>query len=278
MTRRLDGHVIVVTGSTSGLGRTMVQVFASEGASVAITGRSAGRGRAVEQEIGASGGDALFIPMDIADEDDVRTAIDTAEHTFGRVTGLVNNAAWVQDRDGLDGPLSEIETENWERLLRVDLTGMFLASKYGLRAIARSGGGSVVNISSAAGVRGQLGGHAYAAAKGAIQALTRSMAVYYSRYHIRVNCLGVGTIDTGEGRLKAILDDPVTGPGLRQHYLGRAGTPLEVAHAAAFLLSAEAGFVNGALLPVDNGATIRSHTFGTIVDMRDVPPPADPWI
>ena len=271
----LSGHVILVTGSTAGLGKAMVMDFARRGASVVVTGRTSERGEAVEREIRANGGNALFVPVDITVESDVERAMDAAIGKFGKLTGLVNNAALVQGRR--DGPITEIETDDWLRLVSVDLNGTYFALKHGLRAIARSGGGSVVNISSAAGVRGQIGNNGYAACKGAIQALTRSLAVYYSRYDIRVNCLIVGTIDTGEGKLKDLLDDPVTGPKLRQQYLGRVGRPEEVASAAAFLLSSEASFINGVELPVDNGATAKGHNINVPRDMAGIETVPNPW-
>jgi len=170
-------------------------------------------------------------------------AVVAAEATFGKLTGLVNNAVLIQSRK--DGPITEIETEDWLQLVSVDLNGTCFALKHGLKAIAWSGGGCGVNISSVAGVRGQIGKNGYAACKGAIQSLARSLAVYYSCYNILVNCLLVGTIATGEGQLKDLLVDPVTGPKLRQQYLGRIGTPQEVANAAPFLMSAEASSSTG---------------------------------
>jgi NAD(P)-dependent dehydrogenase (short-subunit alcohol dehydrogenase family) len=276
MTARLDGQVILITGSTAGIGRAMAERFASSGARVVITGRSVDRGRSVEQLIRSNGGEALFVPMDIGEEAQVQAAVAAAEQTFGKLTGLVNNAATIQGRK--DGPITEIETDDWLNILRVDLTGTYFALKYGLRAIARAGGGSVVNISSTAGVRGQIGNNGYAACKGAIQALTRSLAVYYSRYLIRVNCLIVGTIDTGEGKLKQLLDSPDTGPKLIQQYLGRVGRPVEVADAAAFLLSNEASFINGVELPVDNGATMKGHAINKPRDMAGIAAPPNPWV
>jgi len=275
VTARLDDQVILITGSTAGIGRSMAERFAAVGAKVIVTGRTAERGEAVVRGIRDSGGEAIFVATDIGVEDQVRAAVDAAEATYGKLTGLVNNAATIQGRR--DGPITEIETDDWLEILRVDLTGTYFALKYGLKAIARAGGGAVVNISSAAGIRGQIGNNGYAACKGAIQALTRSMAVYYSRYLIRVNCLIVGTIDTGEGRLRDLLASPDTGPKLLEQYLGRVGKPREVADAAAFLLSEEASFINGVELPVDNGATSKGHAINKPREMAGVPPPANPW-
>jgi NAD(P)-dependent dehydrogenase (short-subunit alcohol dehydrogenase family) len=273
MTARLDGQVILVTGSTAGLGRDMALRFAGAGARVVVTGRNRERGEAVTREIGER---AIYAPMDMAVEADVEAAVAVAVERFGKLTSLVNNAATIQGRK--DGPLTEIASEDWLHILNTDLSGTYYALKHGLRAIAKAGGGAVVNISSAAGLRGQTGNHAYTAAKGAIQALTRALATYYSRYLIRVNCLVVGTIDTGEGKVRALLGDPEIGPKLRQHYLGRVGEPREVSDAAAFLLSNEASFINGVELCVDNGVTAKGHAINPAPDMADAPPPPNRWI
>jgi NAD(P)-dependent dehydrogenase (short-subunit alcohol dehydrogenase family) len=273
MTARLDGQVILITGSTAGLGRDMAERFAAAGACVVVTGRSRDRGEAIASALGDR---AAYAPMDMAKEAEVEAAVQTAVARFGKLTGLVNNAATIQGRR--DGPLTEIETDDWLRIVNTDLAGTYYALKHGLRAIARTGGGAVVNISSAAGLRGQTGNHAYTACKGAIQALTRGLATYYSRYLIRVNCLVVGTIDTGAGKVRALLDDPEIGPKLRQHYLGRVGRPSEVSDAAAFLLSDEASFINGVELPVDNGVTSKGHAINPAPDMAGVPPPPNRWV
>jgi len=273
---RLRNHVILVTGSTAGLGSAMAERFAREGAKVVITGRSAERGRDMQRKLEDLGADALFVAMDVAKEDQVKAAVGAAVERFGKLTGLVNNAAWIQDRN--DGPLTEISAETWRKLISVDLDGVFYASKYGLKAIARAGGGAVVNMSSTGGIRGQVSSHCYGACKGAIQSLTLQMATYYSRYNIRTNCLVVGPVDTGEGRLRGIVDDPVKGRRLRHQYMGRVGQPHEVAAAAAFLMSSDASFINGCLLPVENGGTIRSHTAHGAIDMADVGPPSNDWV
>ncbi|MET0984544.1 MAG: SDR family oxidoreductase [Steroidobacteraceae bacterium] len=275
MTALLEGQVILITGSTAGLGATMAETFARHSAAVVITGRRLERGQEVERRIESAGGRALFVQMDMCSEDQVAAAVAAAVAKFGKLTGLVNNAAWIQGRP--DAPITEIDTQAWRAMLASDLDGFFFASKHAIRAIAIAGGGSVVNMSSAAGVRGQLSGHAYTACKGAIQSLTPAMAAYYSRYNIRVNCLVAGTFDTGEGRLRELLTDPVVGTKLRQHYLGRVGEPRELADATAFLLSPAASFINGILLPVDNGATSKSHSLSPVVNMAGVPDPANDW-
>ena len=273
---RLKDEVILITGSTAGLGAAMAERFALEGAKVVITGRSEDRGRQMRERLEALGTEALFVAMDVSREEDVKAAVGAAADRFGKLTGLVNNAAWIQNRN--DGPLTEISTETWRKLTSVELDGVFFASKYGLKAIARAGGGSVLNMSSTGGIRGQVSSHCYGACKGAIQSLTLQMATYYSRYRIRTNCLIVGPVDTGEGRLRAIVEDPVKGRKLRHQYMGRVGQPREVASSAAFLMSADASFINGVMLPVDNGGTIRSHTAHGAINMADVDPPSNDWV
>jgi NAD(P)-dependent dehydrogenase (short-subunit alcohol dehydrogenase family) len=273
---RLKDDVILITGSTAGLGAAMAERFAREGAKVVITGRSEDRGRQMRERLEALGTEALFVTMDVAQEEDVKAAVGAAVDRFGKLTGLVNNAAWIQNRN--DGPLTELSAETWRKLTSVDLDGVFFASKYGLKAIAQAGGGAVLNMSSTGGIRGQMSSHCYGACKGAIQSLTLQMATYYSRYRIRTNCLIVGPFDTGEGRLRAIVEDPVMGRKLRHQYMGRVGQPHEVAASAAFLMSADASFINGAMLPVDNGGTIRSHTAQGAINMADVDPPSNDWV
>lgn len=146
---RLDDQVVMVTGSTHGIGRRMVEVFAAEGAGVVVTGRSRDAGADIADSITSSGGDAMYVPMDVTSEDDIRDAVAAAVDRFGRLTALVNNAAWIQGRWRVDGPVTEIELDDWERIIRVNLTSAYLASKYALREIVRAGGGSVLHIASA---------------------------------------------------------------------------------------------------------------------------------
>jgi 3-oxoacyl-[acyl-carrier protein] reductase len=254
----------------------MARRFASEGATVIITGRTEQRGAAIQQQIEDEGGKALFVKMDVSDEEQVIAGIAKTVETFGKLTGLVNNAAWVQDRN--DAPLTELDTDHWKRLIESDLHGFFHTSKHGLKAIAAAGGGAVVNMSSTAGIRGHMASHSYSACKGAIQSLTQSMGAYYSRYKIRVNCLVVGPFDTGEPRLRAIFEDPVKSAKVRHQYLGRVGQPHEVAAAAAFLMSRDASYINGVLLPVDNGGTMRGHTGNGVINMSGIAPPENDWV
>lgn len=271
MSRSLDDQVVLITGSTRGIGRAMAEVFAAEGAQVVITGRSREKGEETEAAIQAAGGQALYVPMDITEPGDVERAVHEAVKRFGRLTSLVNNAAWVQGRWAVDGPVSEIELENWEKIIQVNLTGTFLASKYALPEIARAGGGSVLNIASTAAMSGRAGLDAYTASKGGMVSMTRSMAAYYSRYSIRVNCLVIGFVDTGEPAIAAMLADPQFGPMIRKYYMGRIGRPVDIAYSAAHLISNQAEFITGAIIAVDGGATGVSHMDRQVPDMPGIP-------
>jgi NAD(P)-dependent dehydrogenase (short-subunit alcohol dehydrogenase family) len=271
MDKELEGQSVLITGSTHGIGRAMATLFAQEGANVVITGRSRDEGRALEEEIDGSGGRSLFVPMDVTIEADVQNAVAAAVAAFGGLTTLVNNAAWVQGSWGADGPVTEIALEDWEKIIRVNLTGSFLASKYALPEIVRSGGGSVLNIASTAAIQGRPGMDGYSASKGALVSLTRSMAAYYSRYAVRVNCLAVGFIDTGEPALKALLDDESFGPMVRSYYMGRIGTPADVAYTAAHLISDRGSYFTGSVVVADFGATGVGHMDIQVPDMPGFP-------
>jgi NAD(P)-dependent dehydrogenase (short-subunit alcohol dehydrogenase family) len=267
---RLAGETILITGSTKGLGRAMAETFAAEGARVAVSGRSESDGKEVVAGITDAGGQAMFVRLDVTDESSVRDAVTQSVQTFGKLTGLVNNAAWVQGRWKVDGPVTEISLENWEKILRVNLTGAFLASKYALPEIAKAGGGAVLNMSSVSAMRGRIGVDAYTASKGALVSLTRSMAYYYARYGIRVNCLVPGFIDTGQPSIKAMASDPVFGAQLMRHYLGKLGRPEDVALTAAHLMSHEAAFTTATIITVDGGDTGISHLDRDVPDMPGI--------
>lgn len=255
---RLDGHVAIVTGSTRGIGSATAERFAAEGAAVVVTGRSVEAGRDVERSIRAAGGEATFVPTDLAVEDDVVAMVRTATERYGKVTILVNNAAPTElmGPGRLDRRVTDLTNEGWDAILRVGLTAVIWACKYAIPEMARAGGGAVVNISSAASILGTPGLDTYTCIKGALNALTRSLAVEYAPDGIRVNGIVSGMVLTSEGAHK-MMDDPVIGGATKAMHLTRLGLPADIANAALFLASDEAAFVTGALLPVDGGVTAR---------------------
>jgi 3-oxoacyl-[acyl-carrier protein] reductase len=255
---RLEDEVALVTGSTRGIGRAIAVRFAREGAKVVVTGRTEDAGREVEREIRDAGGDAIYVRTDMGQEDDVVAAVRTAVDTFGKLTTLVNNAAPTElmGPGRLDRRVTELTNEGWDSIMLVALKAVVWACKYAIPELAAAGGGAVVNISSAASMLGTPGLDTYTAAKGALNTLTRSMAVEYAPDGVRVNCIVSGMVLTSEGAFK-MMDDPVIGGATKAMHLTRLGLPDDIANAALFLASDEAAFVTGAILPVDGGVTAR---------------------
>jgi NAD(P)-dependent dehydrogenase (short-subunit alcohol dehydrogenase family) len=246
---RLDGKVAMVSGSTRGIGRSIAQMFATEGAKVAVTGRTVERGNKVVDLIRRDGGEAEFFELDVTREDSVATVIDAVVKRFGALTTLVNNAAPTVEVGTNIKPLVDVTTEEWNHILLSALTGnVFWACKYGIPHLAAAGGGSVINISSGQSVVGMGGFSAYGAAKSAMNSLTRSIAVEEASRNIRCNTLLVG-------RVVAKGD---TGAGITPGHLTRLGIPNDIAYAAVFLASDESAFVTGSMLTADGGFTINA--------------------
>jgi NAD(P)-dependent dehydrogenase (short-subunit alcohol dehydrogenase family) len=255
---RLVDKVALVTGSTRGIGRATAVRFAREGAKVIVTGRTESAGREVEREIRDAGGDATYVRTDLADEDDVIRAVRAAVDNYGKLTTLVNNAAPTElmGPGRLDRRVTELTNEGWDSIMLVALKAVVWACKYAIPEMVTAGGGAIVNISSAASLLGTPGLDTYTAAKGALNTLTRSMAVEYAADGVRVNCIVSGMVLTSEGAFK-MMEDPVIGGATKAMHLTRLGLPDDIASAALFLASDEAAFVTGAILPVDGGVTAR---------------------
>ena len=246
---RLEGKVALVSGSTRGIGRSIAQMFAAEGAKVAVTGRTVERGQKVVDLITSEGGEAEFFALDVTQEDSVASVIDGVVERFGSLTTLVNNAAPTVEVASFIKPLVDVTTEEWELILRSALTGnVFWSCKYGIPHLAAAGGGSIINISSGQSVIGMGGFSAYAAAKGGMNSLTRSIAVEAAADNIRCNTIVVG-------RVVAKGD---SGAGITPGNLTRLGVPNDIAYAATFLASDEAAFVTGSILTADGGFTINA--------------------
>ena len=255
---RLADKVAIVTGSTRGIGRATAIRFAAEGAGVIITGRSVDEGTAIEQQIRGAGGKATYVRTDLSNEDDVIGMVKAAVDNYGKLTTLVNNAAPTElmGPGRLDRRVTELENDAWDSIMLVALKAVVWACKYSIPAMAKAGGGTIVNISSAASILGTPGLDTYTAAKGALNTLTRSMAVEYAADNIRSNCIVSGMVLTSEGAFK-MMDDPIIGGATKAMHLTRLGVPDDIANAALFLASDESAFITGAIIPVDGGVTAR---------------------
>jgi NAD(P)-dependent dehydrogenase (short-subunit alcohol dehydrogenase family) len=257
---RLQGQVAIVTGATKGIGRIIAAALAAEGAKVVVTGRTVKRGEAVAAAIQATGGEAMFIQADVGDEASTQMVIERTVDAYGALTTVVNNAAPTDllQRGKLVG---DIDLGDWDAVLRVTLTGPMLMSKYAIPHLTAAGGGTIVNISSDAGVRATLGFAHYCAAKAGLNALTRSIAVEYGPVNIRSNAIQVGQILPPQA-VDPISSDPVLGPRLRAAHRLRFGRREDIAAAVVYLASDEASFVTGTTIPVDGGASVMTNLLG----------------
>jgi NAD(P)-dependent dehydrogenase (short-subunit alcohol dehydrogenase family) len=254
---RLEGKVALITGATAGIGAGIVDMFAREGARVAFTGRSKDKGAAVEARVRAAGGTALYIPADNTVEADIAAAVATTVDTYGSLTTLVNNAAATEiSGGGADSSVADIDNEVWDSIIRTALYGAFWASKYSIPHMKTAGSGSIVNISASSSVLAIRTRPAYQASKGAINSLTRQLAIDYGGDDIRANAIIVGFINTGGDLMqKLVADEAYIGVIRDMVLLPRLGEPADIAAAAVYLSSDESKYVTGVLLPVDGGAT-----------------------
>jgi NAD(P)-dependent dehydrogenase (short-subunit alcohol dehydrogenase family) len=263
---RLSGKVAIITGGANGIGAATAVLFAREGARVVIADRDASAGEATAASIRATGGETLFVPTDVSRDTDLDALVQRALEQYGALHVLINAA-------GIDvqGTVVDTEPERWQRVLDVNLTGIYRACRFAIPAMIRSGGGSIVNIASLQGMYGWPHYAAYAASKAGILGLTRQIVVDYAHQAIRCNAISPGAIETQLGansdRLEpAFADDPAAqaaaaptaaAPPSTPSRLLSAGRPEDVAHAALFLASDDARHINGHNLVVDGGASAR---------------------
>ena len=255
MGSRLANKIAVITGAGSGMGKAMAELFSSEGAKVVCADIS-GKQDEVAAAIGAK---AVPLRADVTKEDDVRNMIAFAERTFGRVDVLCNNAGY----GGNIGPVHEQTAEEWERVHSINLRGVFFGIKYGVMAMMKTGGGAIVNTTSAAGVVGWKGLAMYGASKAGVNQLTKSAAIDYVDYKIRINAVAPGTIWTGMVEAsKQYPEPPPHFPRLPGIPMDRWGRAQEIAAAALYLASDEAAYITGHILPVDGGYCIGFSGMG----------------
>lgn len=249
MSGRLSGKRAIVTGGAMGIGRATVRLFVAEGGTVVIADIDERPAMDLAAELG---GNAHFIRCDVSREADIEALLAEGTRLLGGLDVLVNNAGML-----LFQPLSEFTVETWDRVFAVNVRSHFLTIKHALPHLKKAGGGSIVNMSSLAGLRGGVGGTAYSASKGAINALTSAAAVEFAPDKIRVNAVCPGWIDTrfNDQAISFMGGVGVRDEAIRTHTpLGRQGTPEEVAALVLYLASEESAFVTAQSLSINGGA------------------------
>jgi NAD(P)-dependent dehydrogenase (short-subunit alcohol dehydrogenase family) len=259
---RLSGKVAIVTGGASGIGAETARVFAGHGATVVVCDVNAALGQAVVEEIGGSGGEAIFRPLEVTGEDQWTALVAETEGSYGKLD-VLTNIAGISGRDPQQniqttltaGGLLEDQTlAQWHRVMEVNATGTFLGTKSAIASMRRAGGGSIINISSICGIIGSYANAAYHASKGAVRIFSKAAAIQYAPDGIRVNSIHPGFVST-----------PMTEPGhanpevAKQRIavtpLGRYGVPRDIAMGCLYLASDEAAWITGSELVIDGGVT-----------------------
>lgn len=252
MGNRLIGKVIVVTGSTKGIGRGIAISMAKEGAKVVVSGRSEDEGRNLVEEIHNLGGSSIFVKTDISKVEDCKNLIEQTKKHFGRIDGLVNNAG-IFPR----GSLLETEEDLFDEIFDVNIKGAFFCTKYAISMMIRNNGGSIVNIGSTHAFGGSFDLAAYSCSKGALYTLTKHIAYNYARYNIRANWITVGWVVT-PGEIERVYKQGHDEEWLRmqgEKYIpmGRFQTPEDIANGVIYLLSDESEQVTGADIHITGG-------------------------
>jgi NAD(P)-dependent dehydrogenase (short-subunit alcohol dehydrogenase family) len=249
---RLKDNVSLITGAASGIGRESALLFAKEGSKVVVADISEKGGEQTVSMIKDSGGEASFIPCDVSKDGDVQTIIEFAENTYGELNVLFNNAGIFHDNDT---SVLETDEQTWDMVMDVNVKGVFLGCKYGIPALLRAGGGSVINTASFVALLGAATSQiAYTASKGAVLAMTREIAVEFARQNIRVNAICPGPVKT------PLLEELLADEAFKKRRLihipaGRPAEAGEIARAALFLASSESSYINGSIFTVDGGIT-----------------------
>lgn len=251
--KRLDGKVTIITGGGSGIGRATAILFAEEGSKIVVADAIPAGGEETVRTVRELGGEAIFVKADVSRVDDVRAMVEATVQTFGRLDCAVNNA-------GVTAPPTSIRRtteESWDRIIAINLTGVFLCMKYEIPVMLKGGGGAIVNVASVTGLVGDGGHPAYAASKHGVVGLTKTVALQYADRNIRVNAVCPGVIRTPM-IMNLIAEYPEVKPIMEgMSPMKRFGEAEEVGRVILFLCTPDASYINGIALPIDGGHVAR---------------------
>ena len=252
---RLDGKVTIITGGGSGMGRTAAELFAKEGARVVVADFSEASGEAVVAGVQAAGGEATFVKADVSNEADARGMVQHAIATYGRVDVLYNNAGVMPEADH---SVIDTDVDTWDKVMAVNVRGVFLGCKYAIPQMLEQGSGSIISTASFVAILGcSVPQDAYTASKGAVLALTRSMAVQFAGRGVRANSISPGPIETPLLMDWLLKDEAAKQLRLNRNPSGRFGKPEEIVNVAIYLASDESKWTNGANFVIDGGITVN---------------------
>jgi len=243
----LNGKVAIVTGAASGIGLATAKALADKGVKVVLSDYNEAAGKSETEELKSKGADVIFIAANVALEKSVQNLVTETVKNYGKLDIMVNNAGIA-----IVKPTEELTFEEYKNVISINQDGMFLGSKYAIKEMLKTGGGSIVNLASVLGLVGQAGALAYNASKGAVTIFSKSLAAEYATRNIRVNTVHPGYVDTGMVNPTALGDVMYNGL-VALHPIGRLGRPDEIAHGIVFLCENE--FVTGSSLVIDGGYT-----------------------
>lgn len=257
---KLDGKIAAISGAGSGIGRSAARLFAKQGAKVAVLELQESLGQEIADEITANGGEALFVPTDVTLPDSVEQAMQTAAKQLGGLNTLFNCAGGSVAEDTL---VTSVDLNVWDHTIALDLKGPFLCCRYGIPYLMEAQGGTIVNVSSVAALKGTFPAMVYSTAKGGVMSLTRALAGQYARHNIRSNaiCPGVIMTERVKSRFGESLDESsdqarsASAAGMQRYPFG-VGEPEDIANIALFLASDESRMINGAVIPAEGGMSV----------------------